>query len=365
MTVRLDRLIGCVCGMGLLALGAWAGTLRIVSPVVEDGQILVPVAVQGDVADGVAALDFLLNYDPGVLEPVGVSAGSAAVAAGKQVQGSLTNPGQYVVVMLGMNQSAVRSGEVVNVTLRQVGQPDNGRSDLSISRTTLASLDAVEIPSEGSSATLSLKAADEDDGDTDGEEEGESEGDADEGDAGVPGVTTPSATDGLDAPTAGGPGVASVAVPKSPVTTARLTGGEEPKAAPGLDLSRLHAASRLAAERRAAIRSPGVAAPAHRDAVLAAGDEPLPVPSPPESAARDGEGRPADGREKPAAAGGPAAAGAVGAGPAPPPAAERRGPDAGTAGPQEPGPSRWAVVAGVGVGVLALCLFLFRRRLFS
>lgn len=182
MNVRLHTLAAVALATVWLAPGAWPGTLRIAPATIEEARVTVPVLVQGDVGDGVAALDFLLNFDPAVFQPVAVSAGTAATAAGKLVQGSPTNPGQYVVVMMGMNQQTVQSGEVARVVMRQISQPENNRSELSVSRTTLASLEANQIPSEGSSATVTFR--DEGEDENDGGDDTENEDPSDEPDPG-------------------------------------------------------------------------------------------------------------------------------------------------------------------------------------
>jgi hypothetical protein len=114
----------------------------------------VPVYLQGAVTEGVAALDFYLAYDPNILSPVRVEPGQAAVNAGKDVQARLANDGQYIVLMFGLSQTAIQEGEVVRIILEKHGNPENGETPVSITNTKFASLPGLEIPSQGSSATL-------------------------------------------------------------------------------------------------------------------------------------------------------------------------------------------------------------------
>src|SRR5690606_31234605 len=51
------------------------GVLSMGTPSVDGTNVTVPVYLQGDINEGVAALDFTLQYDPSVLAPNGVRAG--------------------------------------------------------------------------------------------------------------------------------------------------------------------------------------------------------------------------------------------------------------------------------------------------
>ncbi|HOH50810.1 MAG TPA: cohesin domain-containing protein, partial [Candidatus Hydrogenedentes bacterium] len=53
----------------------------------------------------VAALDFHLVFDPAVFEPVAVEPGPAALRADKMVTANAAEPGRYIVVVLGLNQT--------------------------------------------------------------------------------------------------------------------------------------------------------------------------------------------------------------------------------------------------------------------
>jgi Cohesin domain len=163
---------------------ALAGTLRIV-PQVNASQVVVPVMLEGDTSTGVAALDFYLDYDPAVLEPAGISAGTAAVSAGKQVLSNMTTPGRYKVILFGVNQNVVNGGEVARVTLRRKNEPTGGRTNLKVTGTHLASVEGFEMPSSGSSETLVLgdESSEEPDEGTEPEDEtgNEPETAADEG----------------------------------------------------------------------------------------------------------------------------------------------------------------------------------------
>jgi hypothetical protein len=124
------------------------GTLQISSPKVEGTQVTIPVMLGGDVGTGISALDFRLTYNPEVLRPVSASAGSAAASADKRVMANISAPGEYIVVMMGMNQTTCTSGEVATVVMERVADSADSNWDLGIKRQTLSSLDGTVIASE-------------------------------------------------------------------------------------------------------------------------------------------------------------------------------------------------------------------------
>ena len=144
----------------LVSAASFAGTLRIGQPVIQGNQVTVPVLLEGDVADGVAALSFQLNYDPSMLEPRQAVPGAAAQSAGKDVMTNVKEPGTYMVVMAGMNNGTLAMGEVTNIVLERRG--DNASTNISITGTTFASLQGDEIPSRGSTGSISFGEVEED-----------------------------------------------------------------------------------------------------------------------------------------------------------------------------------------------------------
>ena len=88
-----------------------AGTVTPGNPRVESDRYEVPIYLSGT-GNEVAALNFSLSYDPAVFQPVSISPGASASAAGKLVTANLAEPGNYIVVMMGFNQTPVTNGEV-------------------------------------------------------------------------------------------------------------------------------------------------------------------------------------------------------------------------------------------------------------
>lgn len=162
--------MGCslsrLCAVAVLAGPlAFAGTLRVGVPEVNGNQVVLPVLLEGDTGAGVAALDFTLNYDPAVFTPVRAEASEAAQAARKQVESNEVSPGNYVVMMFGMNQTTLNGGQVAEIVLNKKNQPASNQSDISIEQTTFASIEGAEIESSGSSQTVTFPPPPIDDGD--------------------------------------------------------------------------------------------------------------------------------------------------------------------------------------------------------
>ncbi len=156
MSTGMSRFVILCTATVVLGPLAAAGTLRVGPPSIQGSDVTVPILLEGASEQGVSALDFRLNYDPEVFQPVSASTGAAASDANKQVQANSTRDGEYSVVMMGMNQNTVADGEVASIRFERVSEPESGRSNVRISRTTLASADGAEIPSEGGTATIQL-----------------------------------------------------------------------------------------------------------------------------------------------------------------------------------------------------------------
>jgi hypothetical protein len=124
------------------------GTLQIGDLIVEGNQVVVPVMLGGTPETRVAAMDFRLVYDPGQLQPVVAEPGVAAATADKRIMANMNAPGEYVVVMMGMNQTTCPFGEVVRVLMGRAQDGPAGNWSLGIAQATLSTLDGTVIPCE-------------------------------------------------------------------------------------------------------------------------------------------------------------------------------------------------------------------------
>lgn len=137
-----------ITGMITSAAAHGVGTLAIGEMTVEGDRVIVPVVLGGDVQSGVSALDFRLQYDPSQYRPLAAEAGAAAVQADKRVMANLSNPGEYIVVMMGMNQKTCAPGEVARVVFERLPGESQASPDLGIARPTLSSVDGDVIESQ-------------------------------------------------------------------------------------------------------------------------------------------------------------------------------------------------------------------------
>ncbi len=129
---------------------AEAGGLYIGNPVRDGAYYTIPILLQTQ-DTGVAAMDFRLQYDPTVFTPQSTEAGSIALNAGKMVSANMTQPGEYVVVLMGLNRDTLASGEVARIVLEAVTLEGGESSQLTIADPTLATWEGQEIPSHGES----------------------------------------------------------------------------------------------------------------------------------------------------------------------------------------------------------------------
>lgn len=119
-----------------------------------------------------AALDFHLVFDPAVFEPVAAEPGPAALRAGKMVTANAAEPGRFIVVVLGLNQTPLEDGVVAVALLRRIGGQDGGVTMVAVQQPTLASWDGKALPSEGGAVAVSLPGR-EDTGEGEDTPEGE------------------------------------------------------------------------------------------------------------------------------------------------------------------------------------------------
>ncbi len=130
-------------------------------------------------------MDFRLNYDPEVLRPVSATAGAAAASAGKVVQTRVVSAGELAVLMMGMNQTTLDGGEVVRIKMEVLNETA-GATELSVTRTTLASEEGTRLASQGSKESVQIGNSDADEGDSEAEDEDEDdESSSDEDESGV------------------------------------------------------------------------------------------------------------------------------------------------------------------------------------
>lgn len=143
-----------LCLFSLVAMtatmGVEVGTLSLGDATIEDSEFVVPVLLNVS-EEAVAALDFRLEYDSQTIEPVAAQAGPSALQAGKEVTANVSAPGTYIVVVMGLSKSVLRSGEVARLVLRRVPGAMAGPTTLSISKPTFSTWEGIPLPAEGSS----------------------------------------------------------------------------------------------------------------------------------------------------------------------------------------------------------------------
>ena len=133
---------------------ALAGILYVGEPEQRSNQVIVPIQLESDAQNRVASLNFDFEYDPAILQIVGVEPGEAASAIDKEVTGNLMEPGAYRVVMMSLQPTSLHSGEVARIVFQRTDTGADGDMDVAIARTAFSSPEATTIPSQGSEAVI-------------------------------------------------------------------------------------------------------------------------------------------------------------------------------------------------------------------
>lgn len=115
--------------LAVIATGtAGAAVLRLGNAFGNDGGLdaVLPMTLDSDTGEEVAALQCEVVFDTRVLTFVSVAAGPAATAAGKTVLSNVVRPGRVRCIVAGFNRTAVPDGQVFDVTLSVItGAADN------------------------------------------------------------------------------------------------------------------------------------------------------------------------------------------------------------------------------------------------
>lgn len=148
-----------------VVLGAGTASLHIGNVRVEDSEYIISVMLNAS-AQQAAAADFRLRYDPGAFAPDRVLPGDSARQADKSVTANVTTPGEYVIVVMGLNQNTIPDGELARVVLRATSASDSGESDLAVADATLATWEGIELPVNIHGARVRLRRQPAPDNDT-------------------------------------------------------------------------------------------------------------------------------------------------------------------------------------------------------
>ena len=144
----MNRMVVVVAAMLVTEAVGAVSTLSIGDLKVEGNQVEIPIVLGGNVGGGVSAMDFHLNYNPEALQPVSASAGGMAALADKRVMANVGAPGEYVVVMMGMNQAACAPGELAKVVMQRTGGSSESNWGLGITGQTLSASNGAVMESQ-------------------------------------------------------------------------------------------------------------------------------------------------------------------------------------------------------------------------
>ncbi len=124
---------------------AHAATLRL-DTVAGAPDVVMPVYLSSVAGQAVAAIQFEVVFSAFRFVSAAVTAGPAAIAAGKDVSASTPAPGRVRCIVAGLNRDAIPDGVVVNVTLSFAGGAPAGSYLIRLENVVLAGPDAESLP---------------------------------------------------------------------------------------------------------------------------------------------------------------------------------------------------------------------------
>ena len=271
-------ILAVLISLSMNAMPAWGGTLRLGAPTVEDRWVTFPIVLEGNLGNGIAALDFRFSYDPAVFKPLAVEPGPAVTEADKRLEWNVRSPGECIVVMMGMNQNVCQQGDLAQIMLQRIADPGQQKHRFAVTRPTFSSLEGEVIDAHGSTETLTFYGGSPE---TPEEDDPESEGPAE-----------PEPTETAEGPLQGGDGTRAPALGVQPVSDrapSRTPGTgprptqEEANPTPGRTVRRVDRQQLAAIDRmRGRLPTPGrVQGPRQADEGMSARGADAPTQTPP------------------------------------------------------------------------------------
>lgn len=127
---------------------AGAATLRLGNGYGNDEgfNAVLPMTLDSETGEEVAALQCELFYDASVLTFVNVAAGPAAVAAGKAVYSNVVGTGRVRCIVAGLNRAAIQDGQIFSVTFAVVSGTEDNAYFVDIENAILSDPDGRQVP---------------------------------------------------------------------------------------------------------------------------------------------------------------------------------------------------------------------------
>jgi hypothetical protein len=156
-------------GLGALALVSslcvvgtpgFAATITVGNKSALPGQrgVSVPVSLSSGTGQEVSAGQCDVSFSSAVVSVSGVTAGTAAVSAGKDVSFSTIEAGKIRVIFAGLNQNVVPDGVVANIKCDVASNAPGGLQPLTLSGVLLSDPDGVAVPSTAVSGNIDVAA---------------------------------------------------------------------------------------------------------------------------------------------------------------------------------------------------------------
>ncbi len=139
-----------------IAGAVWAAELRLdPAEPVEDGRVCLPVYLARAAHEDVSGLQFELAFDAARLAFAEVTAGDAATGAHKDLFFNARGPGRVVVIVAGLNQSAIAPGVVAHCCFTASASAP-GTHSVALEQVALSNPYGVPLPARSSPGTVTV-----------------------------------------------------------------------------------------------------------------------------------------------------------------------------------------------------------------
>jgi hypothetical protein len=163
---KMKRMIGilillavCLTPLSVLAAPPASGALLTAGQATGNPGtmgVVVPITLETAVGEGVAALNFDLQYDQTKLSVADVTLGAAAQAADKIVASSLPATGTVRVIVYGVNQNVIGDGVVANVVFDVSASATAGSVPLDFTDAVAASPEATAVELQTAAGSIEI-----------------------------------------------------------------------------------------------------------------------------------------------------------------------------------------------------------------
>jgi len=144
--------------VGMTVYSAGAENARLTPEgTIESDHLIVTLELTG--GENATAINYTLRYDPEKLEPVGVTPGSSVSAGEKSLADNVVAPGQWTMVIMGLNQRTIPDGDIAIAEFR-LRSSNESTIEVVVEEPVLSTWEGDEIPVTGGRYEMVVRSGD-------------------------------------------------------------------------------------------------------------------------------------------------------------------------------------------------------------